>query len=189
MLCIRKNLFKYESFVYILLNDQTVIFQAIQFSISHLFALSLYVKQFYLNHRLDAISYYQFSPEWIWERRQWRDTLHSPKLQHNWSHTIRLFNFIFRTLDWGALPLCRDVVGVFYNPSRLGWNGLMSYLGHLCVGRVLIFCRDVVGVFYNPSRLSWDGLVSYPGHSWVRRGLTPLQGGSRWISQPQLTYG
>ena len=35
----------YQSFVYTHLIDQTVLFQAIQFSISHLFALSLNVKQ------------------------------------------------------------------------------------------------------------------------------------------------
>ena len=46
------------SFVYTQLNGQTVLFQAIQFGISHLFALSLNVKvhsldvkQFYLIHR------------------------------------------------------------------------------------------------------------------------------------------
>ena len=51
------NGFKYcyvslnQSFVYKQLNDQTVLFQAFQFSISHLFGLSLNVKQFYLTHR------------------------------------------------------------------------------------------------------------------------------------------
>ena len=32
-------------------NDQTVLFQASQFSVSYLFALSLNVKQFYLTYR------------------------------------------------------------------------------------------------------------------------------------------
>ena len=35
------------SFVYTQLNDQTVLFLTIQFSISHLFALILNIKQFY----------------------------------------------------------------------------------------------------------------------------------------------
>ena len=39
------------SFVYTQLNDQTVPFLTIQFSISDLFAHSLNVKQFYLTHR------------------------------------------------------------------------------------------------------------------------------------------
>ena len=35
------NSIKHQSFVYTQLNDQTVLFQAIQFSISHLFELNL----------------------------------------------------------------------------------------------------------------------------------------------------
>ena len=38
------------SYLFILLNDETVLFLTIQFSQSHLFALSLNVKQFYLTH-------------------------------------------------------------------------------------------------------------------------------------------
>ena len=48
LLCITNNSFKYESFVYKQLNNQTVLFLTIQFS--HLFALSLHVKEFYLTH-------------------------------------------------------------------------------------------------------------------------------------------
>ena len=36
--------------IYTQLNDQVVLFQVIQFSISHLFVLSLNVKKFYLTH-------------------------------------------------------------------------------------------------------------------------------------------
>ena len=60
--CTQFNVFKYcyvsltiqlkhQSFVYTHLNDQTVLLLTIQFCISHLFALSLNVKQFYLIHR------------------------------------------------------------------------------------------------------------------------------------------
>ena len=38
------------------------------------------------------------------------------------SLTIRLFSIISRTLIGVVLPLCRDTVGVFYGPSRLGWK-------------------------------------------------------------------
>ena len=48
LLYITNNSIKYQSFVSTQLNDQTVQFLTIQFSISHLFALSLNVKQFYL---------------------------------------------------------------------------------------------------------------------------------------------
>ena len=64
--------------------------------------------------------YYQSGPEWTWERWQSRGTPHSPKLQHCWNLTIRLFNVISRTLVVGVLPLCREAVGVFYSPSWLG---------------------------------------------------------------------
>ena len=37
LLCITKNSIKYQSFVYIELNDQTVLFLIIQINISHLF--------------------------------------------------------------------------------------------------------------------------------------------------------
>ena len=39
------------SFVYTQLNNQTVLFQKIQFNVSHFFAQSLNVKQFYFTHR------------------------------------------------------------------------------------------------------------------------------------------
>ena len=47
---------------------------------------------------------------------------HSPKLQHHWNLTIRLFSVISKTLvvGVGVLLLCREAVGVFYSPSRLG---------------------------------------------------------------------
>ena len=45
---------KHQSFVYTQLNDKTVLFQTVQFSISHLFALCLNVKKFlcdpYIGH-------------------------------------------------------------------------------------------------------------------------------------------
>ena len=51
LLCITNNSYKHQSFVYTQLNDQTILFLTIQFSVSDLFALSLDVKQFYLTHR------------------------------------------------------------------------------------------------------------------------------------------
>ena len=45
------NSIKYPSFIYTQLNDQTVLFQTVQFNTTHLFAYSLNVKQFYLTHR------------------------------------------------------------------------------------------------------------------------------------------
>ena len=48
LLCITATPIKHQSIVYRQLNNETVLFQAIQFSISHLFVLSLNVKQTYL---------------------------------------------------------------------------------------------------------------------------------------------
>ena len=48
LLCITNHSIKHQSFVYTQLNDQTVLFQIIHSSISHLFALSLNVKHLYL---------------------------------------------------------------------------------------------------------------------------------------------
>ena len=45
------NSIKHFSFIYRQLNDPIVLFLIIPFGISHLFALSLNVKQFYLTHR------------------------------------------------------------------------------------------------------------------------------------------
>ena len=44
LLCITNNSNKHQSFIYAQLNDQTVLLLKIQFSISHLFVLSLNVK-------------------------------------------------------------------------------------------------------------------------------------------------
>ena len=105
--------------LYTQLSDQTVLFTTDQFSISHLFALSLNVKQLYLTHRWDPIRCYHSGPEWIWEWWQWRGTLHSPKLKHYWILTIKLFRVISRTVIRGVSLLCRDAVVISYSPSRL----------------------------------------------------------------------
>ena len=124
-LCIANNSIKHHSFVYTHLNDETVLFQTIQFSISHLLAHSFNVKQFYLTQRSDPIRCYHSEPEWSWEQWQWRDTLHSPKLQHYWSLTIRLLSVISCTLVAGG-----DAVSFFYNLIRLSdyiWGKMRAH--------------------------------------------------------------
>ena len=61
------------------------------------------VKQFYLTHRLDPIRCSLSGPEWTLEQWQWKGTPHSPKIQHYWTLTIRLFSLIIRTLIRGGL--------------------------------------------------------------------------------------
>ena len=50
------------------------------------------------------------------EQKQWRGTLHSPKLQYYLNLSIRLFCVISRILVRWVLPLCREAVSVFYSP-------------------------------------------------------------------------
>ena len=47
---------------------------------------------------------------------------------------------------WRVLPLCKDTVGVFCSPCRLGHRTLFR--------RVLPLCRVTVGVFCSPNRQS-----------------------------------
>ena len=84
--------------------------------------------------------------EWNQEQWLWRSTLHSPKLQHYWSLTIRLFSIIYRTFVGGVLPLYRDTVGVFYSPFHLADWAIIS---KTLVERVLLFYRNAVHVFYS----------------------------------------
>ena len=59
---ITSNSIKHQTFIYTQLNYQTVLFLTFRFSISHLFAHSLNVEQFYLTHRYDP---YQILPLWV----------------------------------------------------------------------------------------------------------------------------
>ena len=77
MLWITNNSIRHQSFVYSQLNNQTVLYLTIQFSISHLFALSFTAQLFYLIYRLDPIRCYYFKIEWTWEPWQWRSTPYS----------------------------------------------------------------------------------------------------------------
>ena len=109
------NSIRHQSFVYTQLNDQTIQFLTVQFSISHLFALSLDAKQSYLTRRYDPIRCYHSETEWNLERWHWSCALHSPNLQHYWSFTIILFDVISWTLSGLTLPLWKDTAGVFYS--------------------------------------------------------------------------
>ena len=110
LLCITNNSIKHQLFVYTQLNNKSVQFQMIQFSISHLFALSLDINWPIDRILSGATSLGQSGP-------RSKGNIHSPKLQHYWSLTIRLFSVISRTLIEEVLPLWRDAVGIFY---RLG---------------------------------------------------------------------
>ena len=68
--------------------------------------------------------------EWTWERWQWRGTPHSPKLQHYWNLTIRLFSVISRTLVEGrVLP-----------PSAENHSVYSAAAANLCVCMYVCVC-------------------------------------------------
>ena len=61
---------------------------------------------------------YHSGPEWTKKQWQWRGASYSPRPEHYWDFTIRLFSVISRTLIGGGS--CIGAVIVFYSPSRLG---------------------------------------------------------------------
>ena len=111
-----------------------------------------------------------------------------------------MFCVLLRILVEVVLPLCLDVVGVFYSPNRLGhYHKIVCVISktlfgesypsaemqsvystaptdRALLGEVLPLSSDAVGVFYNHNRL---------GPHWG--SLTPLQRFSRCILQPQQT--
>ena len=53
---------------------------------------------------------------------------------------LRWFSVISRTPVRRVLLICKEAVGVFYSPRRLGLDGLMSYPGH-SLGESYIFAE------------------------------------------------
>ena len=102
--------------------DQTVLLKTIQFTIGigDLFALRLNVKQFYLTYKWDPISCHSFRVrvDLGAMTMKWFPTFpKSPALLEPQHHIV-----IYRTLVGRSDPLCRDAVGVFNIPSRLGYQ-------------------------------------------------------------------
>ena len=116
-----------------------------QFNLAcHLLKHSLNVKQFKLTHRQDPFRCYHSGTDRAWKWWQWRCTPYSPKLQHYWNFSIRLFSVISETLVRWDLTLCRDAVRVFYSPSRLGCR-IVEKLSHQAslIVSTLFFKTDI----------------------------------------------
>ena len=112
---------------------------------------------------------YHSRPEWTLERLQWWGTLHSPKLQHYWSLTMRLFRITSRKLVVGSCPLCREVVSVFYSPSWIGWEVFGKYkLLNLWKIPVVVGSTAIDGVltFYSLVHFLWDFNGTQFGNLW-----------------------
>ena len=122
MLGVINNSIKYQSFVYSQLKDKTVLFQTIQFSISHLFALFKF--QTVLFDLL--IGPYQLLPLQI--RVDLGEILMKvystfPKLQHYWSPTLWVFRVIFRIVVVGGSYLSAGMQSV-YSTALADWAWL-----------------------------------------------------------------
>ena len=114
MLCVTNNSIKHQSFVYIQLNDQTVLFWTIQFSINHSFAHSLNVQN-----------------SSIWPMGKTLSGATTPGLSGPGSNGNERVLHIPQSSRTGASPsdaghslgvesYLSDTVGVFYSPSWLG---------------------------------------------------------------------
>ena len=149
------NSIKHQSLAYTQLNDQTVLFLAIQFSISHLFALSLIVevhslnvKQLYFIHREGTLSGVTSPGQSEPGSDGKKEVLCiPPKLQHYWD------------THWEVLPLCRDAI--FYSPSQQGHQNRSFIIS-------VVYCHKEIIIF-----AKWWGL-----------GLTLYWGYSQCILSP-----
>ena len=120
-----------QSFVYTQLNGQTVLFLTIQYNTNHLFAHNLNVHQFYLTRRKICVRCYHSKSEWTWEQWQWRSTLHSPKLQHYWSHTIRLFSVIYPRYSLRRSYPSAEMQSMYYSVAPDDWD--MTVWGQMII--------------------------------------------------------
>ena len=121
-------------------------------------------------------------PQATWPLVQWLGGCLTPLQRY--SRCILQPQATWPLVQWvgGVLPLCRDIVGVFYSPRRRGhsfsgWVGCLTPLQRYSrcilqpqatwplvqwVGGALPLCRDIVGVFYSLSRLGhslWGNCV------------------------------
>ena len=112
LIYITNNSSRDQSFVFIWLNNQTVLFLTIQFSMSHLFAFSLNVKQFYLTHRnlSGTTTPSQSQPESDGSE----GVLCVPQSSNVTGVSPSDCLMSYQDTCWGGdfLPLCRDAVGV-----------------------------------------------------------------------------
>ena len=108
LLCITNNSIKHWLFVYIQLNDQTVLFLTIQSCISHLFPLCLNSQTFLFNLEIESYQVLLLQVRvdlGAIVMKEYSTFPNSPSL------TIRLFNVISETL----LPLYWVAVSIFYS--------------------------------------------------------------------------
>ena len=97
---------------------KTVLFETIQFSLNMQFSSIWSIDR-------TLIRSYHSEPEWTWEWWLWRGTPHSPKLQHYWNLTIRLFSVISRTLVGSRSYPSTEMQSV-YSTAPSNWSKTVS---------------------------------------------------------------
>ena len=162
MLCINNNLIEYLSFARTQLNDKTVLFLTIQFSISHLFAFSLNVKQFYQIHSWNSICCCHSGPEWAWERWLWR-LLRIPPSSSNTEPSSWDCLVSYTGHSLGKSYPSAEIQSV-YSTAPSGWAAMQ-----FCV-----ICRTIVSgdslthlqrcyryILQAPGRLGWNAVLCH----------------------------
>ena len=94
---------------------KTVLFQSCQFSISHLFALSLKCQTFLFDPYKGA-----FQVLVLWVRTD-QGAMAIKGQQHYWSLTTTLFNVISRTLVWGKGSNHSAEMQLVYSTASANW--------------------------------------------------------------------
>ena len=104
---------------YTQLNDQTVLFLTIQFSISYLFTHSLNTKQLYLTHRCYKVLPFLGQSEPGSDGNE--GILRIPQSSSITGTSPWDCLVSYQNTRWeGSYPLCREAVDVFYSPSKQG---------------------------------------------------------------------
>ena len=95
-----------------------------------------------------------------------RVTLHSPKLQHYWSLTIRLFSVISRICVWGGLILLQRCSQCILCLRQMSWLTL-NKLGYYVIV-IYIITKEVECWYYVESTLSKNHiLVAYQPNAFI----------------------
>ena len=153
--------------------------------ISHLFALSLNVKQFYSTVS-GATTPVQREPGCDGNEGK----LHSPKFQHYWSFPIRLFNVISRKLveGGGITPLQRcsrfilwpQLTGLFYflfsSTGLYHFSSINLYFILYCISSFIIKTCQQHGFPWLSCHLSLSAIILGKSSRWY-----PVSVQSRWM--------
>ena len=92
-------------------------------------------------------------PEWTWEQQQWRGVPYSPKPQHYWDLTIRLFSVISgHSLGWEVLPPLQRCSQCILQPQPTGqWifvsKFFESVFGRWCCWLCFSCCMKVKSIW------------------------------------------